>query len=536
MLSLAVALALAGVAALLGLMGTLAEVYAAPYTTRYVSATTGDDGPPLNFCSQLTRPCRTIQHAVAAANSGDVILVARGTYSDLFSCPFPDGYIGPPASGQITQVVFISKSLSIRGGYNTAFEWPPSAKKNPTILSTPKTHKGRLIVIAGAISPTIYDLRLTKGDAAGLGGAGGGTLHDAGGGIYILSATATLSGNQVYENTAEEGGGVYLYESDSTLSGNTVTSNTADYGGGLSLRSSDAMLSGNTVVSNTASARGGGLYLNYSAATLSGNSIISNTSDSFGGGLFIEWQSAATLSGNTILSNTAHEGGGLYLNYSNATFRGNTIMYNTVRDWGGGLNFGNDSQAKLNGDIVMFNTAARGGGLYVERSNPTLTNMVIADNWAMRAGSGMYVLAASPQLLHTTIARNSGSSGVCAIDDGIETYSTVALTNTILVSHTLGITVAAGNTASLESTLWYSNTEDWGGEGAIATGAHNYWDDPRFDLDGYHLLADSAAISKGVDAGVTTDIDNQGRDANPDLGVDEWGSTMNIYLPVVLKN
>jgi parallel beta-helix repeat protein len=534
MLSLAVALALAGTAALLGLMGTLAEAHAAPYTTRYVSATTGSDG--LNKCNLIGSPCRTIQHAVDVANSGDVILVATGIYSDLFSCPVPDGYIAPPTSGQITQVVFISKSISIRGGYTTAFDWPPSAKKNPTTLSTPKTKKGRLIVIAGDISPAIYDLRLTKGDATGLGGAGGGTAHDAGGGVYILSATATLNNNQIYDNAATEGGGVYLYESDSTLSGNVVTTNTADYGGGLSLRASDATLSGNTILSNTAVSNGGGVHLNYSNATLSGNTVTSNTAGDSGGGLFLNWQSAATLSGNTILSNTAlYGGGGLYANYSNATLSGNTILYNSVRDEGGGLHFVNDSRARLDGDIVMANSASTGGGLYVERSNPTLTNTVIADNQAVREGGAVYVLAGAPRLLHTTIARNTGGSGVYVVDSGGGTYSTVALTNTILVSHTLGIAVAAGNVASLESTLWYGNTDDWGGAGTIVTGTRNYWDDPRFDLDGYHLLTDSAAISKGVSAGVTTDIDNQPRDANPDLGVDEWPAET-IYLPLILRS
>jgi hypothetical protein len=533
-LSLTVALALAGTAALLGLMGTLAEAHAALYTTRYVSATTGNDG--LNKCNLIGSPCRTIQHAVDVANSGDVILVATGIYSDLHSFPVPAGYIAPPASGQITQVVFITKNLSIRGGYNTAFTGLPSPKKNPTILSTPKTQKGRLIVIAGVISPAIYGLRLTKGDATGLGGAGGGTAHDAGGGVYILSATATLNDNQVYDNAATEGGGVFLYASDSTLSGNVVTTNTADYGGGVSLRSSPATLSGNSILSNTTVNNGGGVHLNYSNATLSGNAVISNTaSGGFGGGLYLNWQSAATLSGNAILSNTAlYGGGGLYTNYSNATLSGNTILYNSVRDEGGGLYLGNDSRAGLNGDIVMANSASEGGGLYVERSNPTLTNTVIADNRAARQGGALYVFAASPRLLHTTIARNAGGSGVYVVDSGGGTYSTVALTNTILVSHTLGITVAAGNAASLEATLWYSNTQDWGGAGTIFVGVHNYWDDPCFDLDGYHLLTDSAAISKGVSAGVTTDIDGQPRDANPDLGADERPSGGTVYLPLIL--
>ncbi len=589
LLGLAVALALAGIATLLGLMGTLAEAYAAPYTLRYVSAATGDDGPPANYCTQRTNPCRTIQYAIYRANPGDIILVATGTYSDMVSFPAPAGYPGLPAGAPITQVALITKNLVISGGFSTSFLELPNPQKRPTVLSSFKTHKGRLIAIVGAISPTIYGLRLTKGDATGLGGGWG--SRDAGGGVYILSATATLHDNRIYSNTAAEGGGLYLYYSDSTLSGNVVTTNTAEYAGGLSLRSSDATLSGNTILSNTAASNGGGLYMNYSNATLSGNTVASNTAGLIGGGLFLEWQSAATLSDNTILSNTAlNGGGGLYLNYSNATLsgntvasntagsiggglfldwqsaatlsgntilsntalngggglyanysnvalNGNTIMYNSVRDEGGGLTFGNDSRAELSGDIVMANSASEGGGLYVEHSAPTLTNTVIADNRAVKDGGGLYVLDASPRLLHATIARNTGRSGVCVVDGGGGTYSTVALTNTILVSHTLGITVAADNAASLESTLWYSNTEDWGGAGTLDAGAHNYWDDPRFDLDGYHLLTDSAAISKGIEAGVTFDIDGQRRDANPDLGADEWGAGAGIvYLPLILED
>jgi hypothetical protein len=54
----------------------------------------------------------------------------------------------------------------------------------------------------------------------------------------------------------------------------------------------------------------------------------------------------------------------------------------------------------------------------------------------------------------------------------------------------------------------------------------------------YHLTAASAAIDRGVDAGVTTDIDGQPRPnpetGIPDLGVDEfWWNR--VYLPLVLR-
>jgi uncharacterized repeat protein (TIGR01451 family) len=104
----------------------------------------------------------------------------------------------------------------------------------------------------------------------------------------------------------------------------------------------------------------------------------------------------------------------------------------------------------------------------------------------------------------------------------------VVLTNTILVSHTVGITVMAGSTATLEATLWHDNTQDWGGLGAIITGIYNYWGNPAFvdpDIGNYHIGLTSAAIDKGVDAGVDDDIDGDPRPQGGgyDIGADETG-------------
>jgi parallel beta-helix repeat protein len=486
-LSFSLALGLAGVVALLWLpalskvegLGGSRVALAQAGTGIIRVATTGSDTPS---CGSQATPCRTVQYAVDQAQAGEEVRVAAGLYTDLQGRAAPGDYLSPPASGVITQVVYISKTVTIWGGYTTAFSDPPDPETNQTTLDA--QGGGRVLFIADpsagsgpAISPTVEGLRLTNGDAAGLGGTSWG--DDYGGGVYVVNATATISNNRVFSNTADGGGGLYLFNSDTTLSGNTVASNTADgYGGGLSLRGSDATLSGNTVTSNTADGPGGGLYLIESGATLSGNTVISNTADDYGGGL--------------------------YLRFSDATLSRNTVISNTVDGYGG-------------------------GGLSLYRSDATLTNNVVTDN----DGSGLYIWASSPRLLHTTIARNSGSSGVFISDDG-PNYSTVALTNTILVSHTVGIYVRAGNTATLESTLWHGNTTDWDGTGTINR-SNDYAGDPLFDADGYHLMAGSAAIDKGVDAGVMTDIDGDPRDSTPDLGADERVGA-GLYLPIILKN
>ncbi len=458
-------------------------------------ATTGTD---VAGCGSVGNPCRTVQYAVDAASDGDVIKVAQGTYTDIH------------ARAGITQVVYISKTVTIRGGYDATFSaW------NPNVYTTTldAQSQGRALYITGYVSPTVEGLHATGGDAAGLGGDY--WNDDAGGGVYVISATATISGCQITGSTAERGGGVYLHESPATLSGNTVSGNQSSQdGGGLYLYSSDgATLSGNTVSGNQSNWYGGGLHLKFSDnAALSGNTISGNQSGWNGGGLYLYYSDEAALSGNTISGNwtTASygDGGGLYLYRSDgATLSGNTIYSNTVND--------------------------DGGGLYMYRSEVTLDNNLIADNQASGNGAGVYVeyLRGTARFRHNTIARNYGGDGSGLYVTGSSfSPSTVAMTNTILVSHTVGIALSGVSTATLEATVWgsgaWGNAQDWSGSGAIFTGTINLWGDPQFNdpaTGDYHINVGSAAINAGVDAGVLDDIDGDPRpsDLGYEIGADE---------------
>ncbi len=508
-----------------------------------------------------------IQDAVDAAADGDIIKVATGVYTGV------NDYDG------LAQVVYISKTITLRGGYTApGFSEPPDPVANPTTLDA--QGQGRVIYITGNISPTVEGLCITGGNATPLGGRGGG--------VYINSSQVTLSSNKVQGNTASYGGGLYLWSGSAMLIGNTVSDNAAsNYGGGLYLRSSDAAVDSNDISGNTAGFSGGGLYLYSSPATLSGNTISDNTaSNSYGGGLYLDGSSAlldtntisgnfanlsgggvslsgsdAVISGNTIISNTAGFGcaggcfgGGLHLDQSNATIIENVVSGNVLLDplgWGAGAglwfsdatldgnlisgNWGNwvggglslyQSDAALGENRIVSNTARYGGGLYAEHSSPTLINTIVADNQASGAGSGLYLAGAGlVHLSHSTIARNTGGDG-----SGVYAGAMVWLTNTILVSHTVGIYVEGGDTATLEATLWgsgeWANNTDWAGPGTILTGTVNLWGDPAFvdpDAGDYHIGPGSAAIDSGIDAGVTTDIDGEPRPmgAGYDIGADE---------------
>ena len=475
----------------------------------------------------VVAPCYgAIQAAVDGAGSGDEIRVASGTYT------------GVSRRAGAEQLVYLGKTVVVRGGYSSA-DWTTSdPHANPTVLDAQR--QGRVLTISGEIEPTIQGLRITGGDATGLGGYFG---TDAGGGVYVISATVTLRENLIYANDAGSsghGGGLFLANSDSTLWANDVYSNTAgEFGGGLFLSGGTPQLSGNVFSGNTAISYGGGLYLEWSEALLQGNTFSSNDAGQ-GGGAYLYYGSWADLEGNTFRANGARHGGGLLLYRSHSTLSGNTISGNTGAVEGGGL-WLYQSDAELDSDVITGNSAYYGGGLYVMDSSPSLTNVALIDNQGTQnesRGIGLYADYASLQLLHTTIARNTGGdgSGLYLTGDGSGLDSSVALTNTIVSGHNRGIVVDQGSTATLNATLWYANSVDRAGAGTI-TRSSDLFGDPAFAADGYHLTARSTAIDAGVDGGMTSDVDGQMRPQGSgfDLGADEYAVFV-THMPVVLKH
>jgi hypothetical protein len=153
-----------------------------------------------------------------------------------------------------------------------------------------------------------------------------------------------------------------------------------------------------------------------------------------------------------------------------------------------------------------------------------LDNNIIADNHASIRGTGLFIDNSSPQMRHNTIANNKGGDGSGLFVAGTSTR-TLALTNTILFSHSVGIVLSAGDNAVLEATLWGNDT-DWTGPGTIIIGGVNVWGDHDFvdpENGDYHVGPQSAALDAGIDSYVTTDIDGEARPQGFtfDIGADE---------------
>lgn len=315
--------------------------------------------------------------------------MAGGIYTDIHQI------------ASLTQTVYLTKSVLLRGGYSSDFTtWDPDSFE--TTLDA--QGQGRVFHLSGGISTTIEGFTITGGNATGL-GAGALASVDAGGGLFIDGVTVTLSHNRIQDNLANNG---------------LVAPTNEGYGGGLYSTNSVIRMTENTVFQNRAvisptgpnkRGSGGGLYFDQSKVEFINNTVLSNTAaitggspyNAYGGGMAI-YGSDALLDGNLIEENVAAEfadnsyGGGLYLqNNEVVTITNNQIRHNVANEFGGvgyGGGIANLNQRDQARQIVI-------NGLEGNVSRPTLADYILAQH----TGSGEVELGrkGSQESVETTL-------------------------------------------------------------------------------------------------------------------------------------
>lgn len=474
-----------GVATLMFFLSTLSlsqpwRVYAASAviavdqpaaSIRYVAVEGTDAG---NDCSLSTNPCATVQRAVDVAVPDDEIRVAAGTYT------------GVQVRQGITQVVYITQPVTIRGGYTTT-NWTTSDPGTyATILDA--QGQGRVLVILGA-RVTLEGLRITGGDtqsfpdlSLGITGRVGGGLHINapssvvisgcqvysnaatyfGGGLYAYSSAITMTQNRVFSNSLSPvhsiGGGVYAELGTSIVDNNSVFSNSAVYGGGvylgfgslggrlsenqiynnrayqrggglllISTQTPGVLISRNVFSQNVAGTDGGGMWLGTGISVVTGNLFISNTANNdFGGGVYVLAGADAVIN-NEFISNTANAGGGINLYDSSATLIGNRFQGNNA-GVGGGINVeGESSGITATANVLLKNTASYGGGLSTYRVHGSFvfTGNTLVQNRASSNGGAIMGYDTDQFILERNVISGNFGSLYAGVSLGIVTDTQV---------------------------------------------------------------------------------------------------------------
>lgn len=283
-------------------------------TTRYVRvySTSGDAGD----CTSPQSPCATIQYAVDQANAGDLIAIygyesfyKYRYYTQTQQRAAPPGYLGP---SQVKQVVYIDKSLTLRGGYNYDFSiWDP-VKYKTVIQPGINGYEGRAIFVAPGASPTLEYLYIFKGNGAGQGGVdslwpdtGNGIFADgrSGGTDTLIVRNCTFADNT---GSVYRGGGLFVhYRTNVIISDNVFrTGDTVWNGAGASVyNSTNVTIQNNQFYDNST---GGAIYLEQTdGASITSNQVYSNTNRGYGGGIEAREVNNVDIANNDIHHNTA---------------------------------------------------------------------------------------------------------------------------------------------------------------------------------------------------------------------------------------
>lgn len=337
---------------------------------------------------------------------------------------------------------------------------------------------------------------------------------------------------------------------DSVLDGFTLTNGsgfpinpTVSYGGGIYINSASPTITNNIITNNTALTSGGGIYFeNNASPNITHNRIHKNLAHYNGGGVVCYKHCDPVIHGNVILDNQAmNQGGGLHCTWTSApviTF--NLIQGNSANESGGGI-YGEDTYSfVISSNIICKNLTKRhGGGVYCYKSSPKINNNMIHDNEADYRGGGVHCEEGNtfPVLTNNTLYGNQAGVEGGAV---AATYlADVKILNSILWHNTApkGPEIWVGENAGFPAHLSISHSTVKGGAASVHVekgcfldwGLVMYKDDPLF-LDpangDFHIGFDSPCINSGKTKTVTeiVDFENDPRIhyGKVDIGADEF--------------
>ncbi len=425
-------------------------------------------GTDFSGCGAASAPCNTIQYAVGEATTGDVILVAAGTYRYDSS---NDVCIDPLKTTGV--VCIVNRRITILGGYTTTNWISANPTANVTIIDGENTQRGVLLISTGPpTSLRIEGFTIRRGVGRGITGRPPPeNIFGFGGGMLVELASVVLRNmifedNQaVGENVATESGGtgsgggfaIKLGDGTSTLENITFKNNLALGGTGLQR---GGLAIGGGLYTYRSTLTGSNIILLNNSATAGNSAGLGSTgdrgrADAQGGGATFQDGSNITLQYVTAIGNQATggvaltNGGGAFggaihveSNQFPTTFtlldsdlRGNVAQGGNAGNGGlgnGGAIEALNSTLTINRVLMINNTARGGNGLtgntgsagggavnFVRlRSDSTtisIINSVFADNLSTMGTTGMevgggggaiWLQGVTAEMVHTTVARN----------------------------------------------------------------------------------------------------------------------------------
>jgi uncharacterized repeat protein (TIGR01451 family) len=310
------------------------------------------------------------------------------------------------------------------------------------------------------------------------------------------------------------------------ITGTQFISNTAgDDGGGLQAQGM-VNITGTQFIANSAADDGGGLFGSVTINVVRTQFMTNTAGDGGGGMLDAGYGLQLQIIDSQFISNTAAgDGGGGLLTDAPVIITNTQFISNSTGGLGGGIVA--SRSASIFGAQFTGNRAASGGGLsHISPQPAHIVNTLFGDN-AATDGGALYLEnygTTANELQFSTIAfATRGPGGPAIYVKG----GALNITNTIVASYTTGIYNDGGAVNSDYNLFYHAPTSEITGSHSI-TGVNPLFVNAR--TGNYRLRVDSPAAGKGLDTGVTTDLDGTTRPNPPSIGAYEAVQLIGLTL------
>ncbi|MFM9107862.1 MAG: hypothetical protein ACKOWF_14310 [Chloroflexota bacterium] len=409
---------------------------------------------------------QTVQAAIDAAASGDIITIAPGTYAEDFTIAQTVTLKGCPGGEVIlTSATVPRRTILLSEGYDLTlidvivdtadYQGTPSdnggidAMGNLTLCRNAAVRNafsnsccdGGGCIHMGRVAPA--GITLTMNDQSVVENCTSNRSGHYGGGVYldsyahmVMNDTSVVRGNKALGGSESGGGGVGVYTGADLVMNDMarITGNRSNRaGGGVKVYSGGGipfvlqMNDEASIDNNTSVLGGGGVFVIYGNSDdldlvhMSGSATIANNnSDSYGGGISLDGGAFSMADSASITGNRAsYYGGGIY-SASSAAW---TVAHSVVMS----------GEATVSGNT----TDTYGGGIYASYSLILVEDSAtIAGNTTVKDGGGVYLesrfsrpssleLSGSAAITENTAAQGGG---VFAVDNSQTVIGAAAIT------------------------------------------------------------------------------------------------------------
>jgi hypothetical protein len=281
----------------------------------------------------------TIQAAIDSCTDGDIVVLARGTYT----------YYGN------RDIDFRGKQITVRGKTDDAADYVIDCQG-----AEDNIHRGFIFQNGETAASRLEALTITNGYITSPSPG----IEDSGGGILVLSGSSpTLTNLILRDNYAMSGGGLFIFDSEVDLVACQFLDNQAPWGGGGGVDAfywsprepiSDCLFQGNSTHQ-----AGGGLACSSSELVFERCQFLDNTVNEFGGAFFCHFDTDCE--------------------FLDCTFARNSVIWPEYGG-GGGLSVWGGTCRLIRCTMVANESGDVGSGLYFETPiTLEITNCIIAD-------------------------------------------------------------------------------------------------------------------------------------------------------------